>query len=100
MPLKLCPTRSTSVALIPDPLGYLDINAGTPAGGFVRMDKYPICSWVVAYAFEKVGASYFDIKPNAAAPDDIWDYIQTHPDKFVEIYPLSFLNQATPANPK
>jgi hypothetical protein len=53
-----------------------------------QMDDYPICSWVVAYAFEKAGVS-FGVPPNAASPDDIWDYIHAHPEDYVEIYPLS-----------
>lgn len=38
-----------------------------------RMDKYPICSWVVAYAYRQVGLN-FGVYPWVADPDDIWDY--------------------------
>jgi hypothetical protein len=41
---------------------------------FGAMDKYPICSWVVGYAFETVLPNYFGIEPWAAQPDDIHDY--------------------------
>ncbi len=44
-----------------------------------RMDNYPICSWVVAYAYDAVGRR-FGIPPNMATPDDIWDYVTTHPE--------------------
>jgi hypothetical protein len=57
-----------------------------------QMDKYPICSWMVAYSFEKGGVS-FGVPPNAATPDDIWDYIQKHPDDYEEVYPLSLLKE-------
>ena len=62
------------------------------------MDKYPICSWVVAYAFEEVRESYFGIEPNAASPDDIWDFIQKHPNEFTEIFLLSFLKDKRSGN--
>lgn len=35
------------------------------------MDKYPICSWVVACAYAKAGKN-FGVAPGAATPDDIW----------------------------
>ena len=47
-------------------------------------DRYPICSWVVAHAF---GAAdkHFDVEPGAASPDDIWDFVTTTPEEYVEI---------------
>ncbi|UCE34885.1 MAG: hypothetical protein JSV40_02930 [Deltaproteobacteria bacterium] len=56
-----------------------------------RMDKYPICSWLVAHSFAKAG-KYFGVPPGAASPDDIWDFIQSHLDIYTEIYPLGLLN--------
>jgi len=35
-------------------------------------NKYPICSWVVADAFAKVGKD-FGVEVGMATPDDIWD---------------------------
>lgn len=55
-----------------------------------RMDKYPICSWLVAHSFAKAG-KYFGVPPGAASPDDIWDFIQKRPDIYTEIYPLNLL---------
>ncbi len=52
-----------------------------------RMDKYPICSWLVAHSFSK-GGKHFGVQPGAANPDDIWDFIQEHPDIYEEIHPL------------
>lgn len=41
-----------------------------------RIDKYPICSWVVAFAYDR-GAGYsFGKEPNAATPDDIYDHVR------------------------
>ena len=37
------------------------------------MDRYPICSWVVAFVYDKLGIR-FGIPPDCAQPDDIMDY--------------------------
>lgn len=50
--------------------------------------RYPICSWLVAHSFAKA-KKYFDVKPGAADPDDIWDFVVGNPDKYQEVYPLS-----------
>ena len=49
--------------------------------------NYPICSWLVAYAFARAGKN-FNVEPGAAQPDDIWDFIQKNPDKYQHIHPL------------
>lgn len=51
-------------------------------------DKYPICSWVVAHAFSAVGKN-FGQPPGAAAPDDIWDFVTSNPDKYQLVRELS-----------
>jgi hypothetical protein len=43
------------------------------------MDRYPICSWVVAFAYHRVVGLLFGVPPNEATPDDILDYIKAHP---------------------
>jgi len=53
----------------------------------VRADDYPICSWVVAWAYQKTGRN-FGVPPGAASPDDIWDYVRAHPDAYEEVLPL------------
>ncbi len=45
---------------------------------FARMDDYPICSWIVAYAYYRIIGLKFDVEPNAASPDDIMDYCVRH----------------------
>lgn len=52
---------------------------------FAAMDRYPICSWVVAYSYQKAGLS-FGVEPGQAQPDDIWDYVKQHPSKYKLIY--------------
>jgi len=46
-----------------------------------RLDHWPICSYVVASAFEAAGLD-FGVARFAASPDDLWDFIQAHPDKY------------------
>ncbi len=55
-------------------------------------NKYPICSWVVADAFAKVGKD-FAVEVGMATPDDIWDFIEKNSDKYKEIYSLKLLGQ-------
>lgn len=52
--------------------------------------KYPICSWLVAHAYSKVNI-HFNVAPGAAQPDDIWDYVISHPKKFKPVFPLGYL---------
>jgi hypothetical protein len=50
-------------------------------------DNYPICSWVVAYAFAAADKD-FGVEPGAATPDDIWDFVIKHPHYYGEILSL------------
>jgi len=52
-----------------------------------RMNPYPICSWVVADAYSNVGKD-FGVPAGAASPDDIWDFVNKHPEKYELVYPL------------
>ncbi len=81
------------------PYGYLKIAAHLADWALLgvyafrrlaRMDDYPICSWLVAHAFKRAGIE-FGTAPGAASPDDIHDWIETHPDRFREILPLGRL---------
>lgn len=44
------------------------------------MDKYPICSWLAAFAYKKAIGYEFGVDPERAAPDDIRDWVSTHGD--------------------
>jgi len=50
-------------------------------------DNYPICSWVVAYAYSDAGLT-FGVAPGAASPDDIMDYCVAHPNKYKVVHPM------------
>lgn len=52
------------------------------------VDRYPICSWVVAKAFSAAGKD-FGVDAGAATPDDIHDFVTSHPDKYEQVWPLS-----------
>ena len=56
-----------------------------------RNDNYPICSWLVAHAYAKAGKD-FGVEPGAATPDDIWDFAEANPDKYVQVRPLGILH--------
>ena len=58
------------------------------------MDRYPICSWLVAHAYGAAGV-HFDVPPGAATPDDIWDYVISHSGEFVRVGAL----ERIPAQP-
>jgi len=57
------------------------------------INDYPICSWLVAHAYAKAGET-FGGPPGAASPDDIWDFINAHPEKYRMLRPLSPLMPA------
>lgn len=52
-----------------------------------RDGNYPICSWIVAYAFHAVGKN-FGVEPGAANPDDIWDFVDRHPEHYLQVRAL------------
>jgi hypothetical protein len=40
----------------------------------IKDNDYPICSWLVAYVYDRVLGYKFGTEPNAAQPDDILDH--------------------------
>jgi hypothetical protein len=52
------------------------------------LTDYPICSWVVAYAYQVAGKS-FGVDPGGASPADIWDFVTTRSDLYEQVWPLS-----------
>jgi len=45
-----------------------------------NIDKYPICSWVWAEAYDKVLGLRFGLPPNEASPDDMQNYVKASPE--------------------
>ncbi|MSR19878.1 MAG: hypothetical protein EXR91_02725 [Gemmatimonadetes bacterium] len=56
-----------------------------------NQDRYPICSWVVAYAYAEAG-KHFGVEPGAATPDDIWDFVTENSDVYREVVALGRLS--------
>ena len=54
---------------------------------FASMDKYPICSWLVAAAYAAANKN-FGCEVGQAEPDDIWDFVIANPDKYERMWPL------------
>jgi len=50
------------------------------------LDRYPICSYLVATAFEARGLT-FRVKGKRATPDDMLDFCQSNPDKWECVRP-------------
>ncbi len=40
----------------------------------LKYENYPICSWLVAYVYDRILNLDFDVPPDAVQPDDILDY--------------------------
>ncbi|MDP3064975.1 MAG: hypothetical protein Q8O40_17490 [Chloroflexota bacterium] len=67
--------------LIAHAVDYLLFRSRYVARRFLFMDNYPICSWVVAYSYQAAGLS-FGVPANQADPDDIWDWVEGHPEEW------------------
>lgn len=48
---------------------------------FCKMDRYPICSWLVGHCYSQIGV-LFDKPIKALQPDDIDDFCLVHPNQF------------------
>jgi hypothetical protein len=49
-------------------------------------DRYPICSWITAFAYEKVLHYHFGVPPECADPDQMHDWVTTHPSEWTLIF--------------
>jgi hypothetical protein len=55
-----------------------------------KLDRYPICSFLVARSFGAAN-KFFGVKPGEATPDDIWDFVTEEKEKYQEIVGLKRL---------
>lgn len=49
------------------------------------LDRFPICSYLVAAAYNAAGKD-FGVSTSEASPDDIWDFVTSNPDKYEFIW--------------
>ncbi len=54
------------------------------------VDRWPICSYRVARSWATCGYD-FGVNPKEAQPDDIWDFIQAHKDKYDCVHTMARL---------
>ena len=47
---------------------------------------YPICSWITAFAYDRALHYRFGGPPECADPDQIDDWVSTHPDEWVCVF--------------
>lgn len=77
----------------------------------IKNNDYPICSWLVAFVYDRVLGYKFGVEPNAAQPDDIldhcvrshWDFIWADSEEsikdFYMTYGLSVIEESTERQP-
>lgn len=63
---------------------------------FIR--SRPFCSYLVGYAYSSIGL-HFGVAEKGVTPDDIWDYVTVHKDKYVCIKKLGGWNKGWVPSP-
>lgn len=49
-------------------------------------DRHPVCSGITASAYDNALHYRFGVDPECADPDQIYDWVQTHPDEWVCVF--------------
>ncbi len=50
--------------------------------------RYPICSWITAFSYDRALHYRFGVEPECADPDEIDDWVSGHPDEWVRVFRL------------
>jgi hypothetical protein len=50
--------------------------------------RYPICSWITAFSYDRALHYRFGVPPECADPDQIDDWVSSHPDDWVRVFRL------------
>lgn len=50
--------------------------------------RYPICSWITAFSYDRALHYQFGVPPECADPDQIHDWLVAHPDEWGCVYRL------------
>jgi hypothetical protein len=48
--------------------------------------RYPICSWITAFSYDRALHYHFGVPPDGADPDQIHDWVTSHPDEWVRVF--------------
>jgi hypothetical protein len=51
-------------------------------------DHHPVCSGITASVYDKVLHYRFGVDPECADPDQIHDWVRSHPDAWVRVFRL------------
>ena len=51
-------------------------------------DRRPVCSGITASVYDRALHYRFGVEPECADPDDIYDWVTTHPDEWVRVFRL------------
>jgi hypothetical protein len=60
--------------------------------------RYPICSWITAFSYDRALRYRFGVPPECADPDHICDWLNGHPDEWVRVFRLEEAPQHLPVN--
>ena len=55
--------------------------------------RYPLCSWVTAFAYDRALHYQFGVPPEAADPDEIGDWVNSHPAEWERVFRLADYTQ-------
>jgi hypothetical protein len=62
-----------------------------------RGERYPVCSGITAFVYDKAVHYRFGITPECADPDHIHDWVLTHPDEWEQVFRLGDYQQKAKA---
>jgi hypothetical protein len=49
-------------------------------------DRYPICSWITAFAYDRALHYRFGVEPQLADPDQIHDWVESHSNEWARTF--------------
>jgi hypothetical protein len=55
-------------------------------------DRYPLCSWITAFSYDKALNYRFGVPPDCADPDHIHDWVKSHPEEWELVFRLKELS--------
>jgi hypothetical protein len=71
--------------------GLISKAAGRSLFVFRRLNhdqRYPTCSWITAFSYDRALGYRFGVAPECADPDQIDDWVNAHPDEWACVYRL------------